>query len=153
MLAQALRESRRLPIQEGNEERIWMKRPNPEGCEHGLREVSEVEGHDHRRLCRDGGRKHVPVILVGQCEGGDESFVTLNQALGIDLVHQGARPLQLLASQVGAVGENRAGPLLVDGVRPARLVDRLRRQPEKDIAQGGGIEDTRPTPRPSFVQR
>src|ERR1017187_5294392 len=57
-------------------------------------------------------------------------------------VHQMPRPVQLFRFQVGAVGKQIAGPFVVNGIRPFGPEQPRHCQTNKQVSQGGRIQDT-----------
>jgi len=121
---------------------VGMLRLNAVTGERGLREIRQVVGDDHARLAADGRCEYVPVIGVGQVEMIDETFMTGDQTVRYRKVHQLARPLNLLRSQVRPILQHRARPFLVYALGPARPEQIGQRQAQQQIAQRCRIENT-----------
>jgi hypothetical protein len=97
-------------------------------------EVGEVERHDHLGPRLDGGRQDVVIVLVGQGQRRDPRLVASDLGLR-------DRPHQLGTGQVGAIGQEVAGPFLVDGVGPAGADQANAGQVEQQVAERGRVED------------
>ena len=68
----------------------------------------------------NGSRHHVPVVRIRQVDRRDHVLEAGDDTVAYRMVHVGARPLQTLKAEIGAIRVDIAYPLIVNHVAPAR---------------------------------
>lgn len=128
-----LQESFGLGIQKGAEEVVRVESLDAEGGQRCRREVGEVERHQDRGLRLNRRSQHMAITVIRQLEVREAMLVTCDQALGVDLIHQPPRSLQLDPRQIGTPPQNADHPLFVNRLRPAWAIQTSDDQPEKQV--------------------
>ena len=102
--------------------------------------VAQVECDDDLGPCPHCGGEDVSVLGVGQVEGADERFVARDDRVTNGEVHQGPGALQPGFVQVRSVGVQGPEGFIQDRLGLFRLDEPCLCEPNKDIAQRGGIQ-------------
>ena len=89
----------------------------------------------------DGCGDYMAIVGVGQANGGHQVLEPRDEGVADMRVHESPGAFETLGGQVRTVAEQRADPLVVDGLRPFRTEQVRDRKFEKKIAQGRRIED------------
>ena len=103
--------------------------------------VSQVAGNDHVTTSDYGRGENMAVVGVGKVEGGDQRFVSSDQAIPCRLVHPIACALEGCSITVRFVAEQGIDPFPMDVSGPLRAKEIVNRQLQKNIPYRRGIEN------------
>lgn len=106
-----------------------MPRSNPPRSNGTVWEVNEVERDDHGRFRLNCGCYYVTIVSIREFDRRYTCLVSGNEALRIDLVHEGTCSLQLRTREIGSVRQDVTYPFIVNLLRPSRSVKPSRSQP------------------------
>ena len=126
---------------QGNEKHVGILRYKAQRFEGERREVAQVPGDDHAGTRSDRRRDDMPVMGVRQMDAGYDSLVTVDQSIGDGTDHQGPGGGDLGGSDVRPVGQQIAGPLVLDLSRPACLEQSGNGELNQQVSYHRRIED------------
>ena len=111
-----------------------------------IREVLDVERHDHLRAAPDGGRQDVPIVVVWKVQAGRHLFPSFDESVLECRVHGVEPAAKSKRVEFGMHHSNGPCGLVEDPLRPQRPVETSLSKPEKGVAkrvwnEHAGIEE------------
>lgn len=108
-----------------------------------LREVLQVEGHDHVSPGSDRGGKDMSVVGVRKTDRRDEILVAGDQAIPNMAVHEIPRAFELVKRQVRPIPQDARHPFPMDVRRPSRPEEIGHGEAHEEVAQRRGVQHAR----------
>ena len=84
------------------------------------REVFQIERDDDACLRTNGGCQHMPIVRVRKLQIFNQALMASDKAVRNGAIHQIARAVELVRSQVGSLRKNRPDPFSVNFCGPLR---------------------------------
>jgi len=118
-----------------SQEPVGMLCHKPKRFKGGRREIAQVPGDDD--ACAGSNRcgYHMPVIGIGRTDAGYQRPVAVDHGIGDGTGHQGLGDGDLGSRDIRSVGEQVAGPLVLDLSWPACLIQSSDRQLNQQVTQ------------------